>query len=125
MPGGATKRDASPGFTSSNPTQAQMRSNKLATQPDHILALASSEARVFLTEDKDFGQIAYRGGHQTAGVVLIRFPAGVRSALGQAILAVVNELGKRITAAFTVVQPGRARVSRRSVPDQGRKSTDK
>jgi len=36
-----------------------------------VLALALSEARVLLTEDKDFGLLAYAGGRETAGVVLI------------------------------------------------------
>ena len=74
--------------------------------------MARSEARVVLTEDKDFGLLAYAGGHETAGVLLIRFPAGVRSALGQAIIDVVAELGDRIVGAFVVVEPGRARLSR-------------
>lgn len=30
-----------------------------------VLALARSEARVLLTEDKDFGLLAYAGGHET------------------------------------------------------------
>lgn len=42
-----------------------------------VLALARSESRVLLTEDKDFGLLTYAGGQETAGVVLIRFPAGV------------------------------------------------
>lgn len=79
-----------------------------------VLALASSEARALLTEDKDFGLLAYAGGHETAGVVLIRFPAGVRSSLGQAVVSVVTELGDRISGAFVVVEPGRARLSRPS-----------
>ena len=32
-----------------------------------VLALARSEARVLLTEDKDFGLLAYAGGRETAG----------------------------------------------------------
>jgi predicted nuclease of predicted toxin-antitoxin system len=90
-----------------------------------VLALARSEGRVLVTEDKDFGLLAYAGGHQTAGVVLIRFPSRVRSALGQAIVDVVTELGDRLAKAFVVVEPGRARVSRPNVRDAGRKLTDK
>jgi predicted nuclease of predicted toxin-antitoxin system len=77
-----------------------------------VLALARSEARVLLTEDKDFGLLAYAGGHETAGVVLIRFPSDVRSGLGDAAMSVVAELGERIRGAFVVIEPGRARVSR-------------
>ena len=40
---------------------------------DHIVAaLADSESRVLLTEDKDFGQLAYASGHSTSGVVPVR-----------------------------------------------------
>lgn len=75
-----------------------------------VLARARSEHRV--TEDKDFGLLAYAGGHQTAGVILIRFPGDARSSLGDAVVRVVAELGERIAAAFVVIEPGRARVSR-------------
>jgi predicted nuclease of predicted toxin-antitoxin system len=81
-------------------------------EDDVVLALARSEARVLLTEDKDFGLLAYAGGRETAGVVLIRFPAGVRSSLGQALIDLAAELGERMVGAFVVVQPGRARISR-------------
>lgn len=77
-----------------------------------VLALARSEQRVLLTEDKDFGLLAYAGGKETAGVILIRFPGNARSSLGQAMVSVIAELGGRITGAFVVVEPGRARVSR-------------
>ena len=77
-----------------------------------VLARARSEARVLLTEDKDFGLLTYAGGQETAGVILIRFPSNARSALGESVVSVVAELGDRITGAFVVIEPGRARVSR-------------
>lgn len=80
---------------------------------DHIVAaLAASESRVLLTEDKDFGQLAYATGHTTSGVVLIRYPARARSALAAAIVAVVAEFGDRFIGSFVVVEPGRARLGR-------------
>lgn len=77
-----------------------------------VLDLARSEARVLLTEDKDFGLLAYAGGHQTAGVLLIRYPNDARRNLGEAVSSVVAELGERMKQAFVVLEPGRARVSR-------------
>jgi len=77
-----------------------------------VLARAHSEKRVLLTEDKDFGLLAYAAGQETAGVILIRFPGDARSSLGEAVLSVVAELGDRIAGAFVVIEPGRARVSR-------------
>ena len=81
-----------------------------------VLAMARTDGRVLVSEDKDFGLLVYAGGHDTAGVILIRFPAGVRSALGQAVVDVVNELGERLVGAFVVLEPGRARISRPTRP---------
>lgn len=83
-----------------------------ATKDDTVLHLARSERRILLSEDKDFGLLAYAGGQQTAGVVLIRFPADARSQLGQAVVNVVAELGERLAGTFVVVEPGRARISK-------------
>ena len=87
------------------------------TEDEVVLTLARSEARVLLAEDKDFGLLAYAGGHETAGVVLIRYPSNARSSLGQAVVNVVTELGDRISGAFVVVEPGRARLSRPRVEE--------
>jgi predicted nuclease of predicted toxin-antitoxin system len=81
-------------------------------EDEHVLALARAEQRVLLTEDKDFGLLTYAGGQESAGVVLIRFPVGARSSLGQSIVDVVTELRDRLGQAFVVVEPGRARVSK-------------
>ena len=88
-----------------------------------VLALARSESRILLTEDKDFGLLTFGSGQEAAGVVLIRFPAGVRSALGQAIVDIVRELGHRTAGAFVVAEPGRARISRPN--NEKRKPPDK
>ena len=86
-------------------------------EDEPVLTLARSERRVLIAEDKDFGLLAYAGGHETSGVVLIRFPADARSALGQTIVDVVTELGDRLVGAFVVVEPGRVRVSRPWIPE--------
>ena len=81
-----------------------------------VLALARSESRVLLTEDKDFGLLAYGGGQDAFGVILIRYPAQARRSLGSDVVRAVAELGDRIAGAFIVFEPGRARVSRRRFP---------
>jgi predicted nuclease of predicted toxin-antitoxin system len=80
---------------------------------EFVLALAGSEGRVLLTEDKDFGLLAHARPHDTGGVVLIRFPSQFRSSLGKAIVEFVAETGDRLAGAFAVLEPGRARISRR------------
>lgn len=87
---------------------------KPAAKDDAVLSLARSENRILLTEDKDFGLLAYAGGQQTAGVILIRFPANARKQLGQHVVSVVAEIGERFSGAFVVLEPGRARISRPS-----------
>jgi len=77
-----------------------------------VLALARADVRTLLTEDKDFGLLAYAIVRETAGVILIRFPAGARKSLGQAVVDCVTALGERIEGAFIVLEPGRARLSR-------------
>jgi len=77
-----------------------------------VIALAHSESRVLLTEDKDFGQLAYSGQQRTGGIVLIRYPSASRNLLGRAVVEVVGELGDRLIGAFAVIEPGRARLSR-------------
>ena len=81
-------------------------------EDDVVLGVARSEGRILLTEDKDFGQLAYAGGHETSGVVLMRYPSSARSSLGLAVVSLVAELGDRLSGAFVVLEPGRARVSR-------------
>ena len=85
---------------------------KRGAEDETVLAMARSESRVLLTEDKDFGLLAYAGGHHSAGVILIRFPSDARSSLGQAVVNVVGEFGDRLSQAFVVIEPGRARLSK-------------
>lgn len=77
-----------------------------------VFAIARDEARVLLTEDKDFGLLAYAVVRDTAGVVLIRYPGHARSRLGGDVVEFVAKMGERITGAFVVLEPGRARLSR-------------
>ena len=75
------------------------------------MRMAREQGRVLLTEDKDFGWYVYAAGEGGLGVVLIRFPAGARSLLGNAVVEAVRSLGERLLRSFTVVEPGRVRVS--------------
>jgi hypothetical protein len=85
-----------------------------------VFHLAGTRAFNFLgpVQDDVDGCRGRLGGQETAGVILIRFPAGVRNALGQAIVDVVNELGDRISGGFVVVEPGRARLSRPKIAER-------
>src|ERR1035441_8417909 len=43
-----------------------------------VMELALAESRILLTEDKDFGWLAFVAHAESPGVILIRFPASTR-----------------------------------------------
>lgn len=85
---------------------------------EQVIALSVEHERVLLTEDKDFGQLVFAANRKTAGVILIRFPAGARETLGARIVETVKREENRLAGAFVVLQPGRTRVTRLPESDQ-------
>ena len=77
-----------------------------------VIALAVEDNRILVTEDTDFGQLVYARGHQSSGVILIRFPGSTRASLSELVRTLVDETGERLNGAFVVMQPGRTRISR-------------
>src|ERR1039457_143470 len=51
-----------------------------------VVELALAESRILLTEDKDFGWLAFVAHAESPGVILIRFPASARALLPPAVL---------------------------------------
>jgi len=78
---------------------------------NRVMEAALASGRILLTEDKDFGQLVYANGQASRGVILIRFPSQTRSHLGEQVATAVDQLGSRLLGAFTVIQPGRVRLS--------------
>lgn len=76
-----------------------------------VIEFALRERRILLTEDKDFGQLVFAAGRKSVGVVLIRFPARARSAVGARMLELVREHVDRLVGSFVVLQPKRIRIS--------------
>ena len=86
----------------------------IAGAPDRdVIALAATEGRVLLTEDKDFGWLFFASGEHSTGVVLVRYPASARSGLGRAVVSLVEEHGQQLADAFVVLEPGQVRLSNR------------
>jgi len=76
-----------------------------------VIAQASLENRILLTEDKDFGQLVFASQADSTGVILIRYPGNMRKSLQEAVVKLVREQGNDIRNAFVVMQPGYIRVS--------------
>jgi uracil-DNA glycosylase/predicted nuclease of predicted toxin-antitoxin system len=77
-----------------------------------VIDSALAEGRVLLTEDKDFGRLVYVEGRPSPGVILIRFSAGLRSRLPEAVVDLVQERGDQLSESFAVIGPRRVRISR-------------
>jgi predicted nuclease of predicted toxin-antitoxin system len=83
------------------------------TDDGEVIVLAAREQRVLLTEDKDFGWLAFVRGAEHEGVILMRFPGSERQTLAGSVTALVEEHGEELRGSFTVLQPGQARITRR------------
>jgi predicted nuclease of predicted toxin-antitoxin system len=78
---------------------------------DLVLSLAGAEGAVLVTSDKDFGELVFRERRATGGVLLLRL-ADVSPRLAADIAsAALRDHGHEIPGAFTVVTPGRVRIS--------------
>ncbi|HKM66803.1 MAG TPA: DUF5615 family PIN-like protein [Candidatus Acidoferrum sp.] len=80
---------------------------------EEVLNRAVNAKRVLITEDRDFGELVYARGRSSTGVILVRFPSRVRRAKPATVVEAVAKLGTRLQDSFTVVEPGRVRVSSR------------
>lgn len=78
-----------------------------------VLERALNEKRVLITEDRDFGELVYARGLSSAGIILVRFPSSVRRIKPATVSEAVSKLGLRLRDTFTVVEPGRVRMSSR------------
>jgi predicted nuclease of predicted toxin-antitoxin system len=76
-----------------------------------LMELAYSESRILVTEDKDFGWLAFVAHMSCTGVILIRFPAAARHTLAKSVTRLVEDFGNRLTGVFVVLRPGSARFS--------------
>ena len=84
-----------------------------ATDP-RVLELARTEARVLLTNDKDFAELCFLRREATAGIVLLRLPTARSAEKGERLLAVIQRFGVELEGWFTVITPKAIR--RRRLP---------
>ena len=74
-----------------------------------VIESAVRQQRIFVTEDRDFGQLVYAAGRPACGVILLRFPSSARAGLPEAVVNLVADHGEKLRERFVVVQPGRIR----------------
>jgi predicted nuclease of predicted toxin-antitoxin system len=77
-----------------------------------VIEMAVREDRVFITEDRDFGQLVYSAGKPARGVILLRFPSTARATLAATVVDFVTQHGAQLAESFVVIRPGQIRLAR-------------
>ena len=87
-----------------------------AATDEVLLRKANAESRLLLTSDKDFGELVYRLGRATEGVLLVRLSGLPATLKARLVVAVVTSRSIELSGAFSVLSPGQLRVRRRGAP---------
>jgi predicted nuclease of predicted toxin-antitoxin system len=74
-----------------------------------VIALAQIEGRLLLTDDKDFGDIAFRKARQVPGIVLLRIGPERRSLQWAQLEPAIAEFGEGLYGRYTVIEESRFR----------------
>jgi predicted nuclease of predicted toxin-antitoxin system len=77
-----------------------------------ILARAAESNSLLLTADKDFGELIFRQGRASGGILLIRLAGLSADAKAEATVAALAMHGQEMGKAFAVVTPGVVRIRR-------------
>ncbi|CAJ0889225.1 hypothetical protein AMST5_03945 [freshwater sediment metagenome] len=75
-----------------------------------VLEIALEHARILLTVDKDFGELAWNSGlPASCGVILFRLPTPAATSISATLCARIEERNDWV-GHFSVVEPGRVRM---------------
>ncbi len=77
---------------------------------DEILTRAVADARIVVTNDKDFGDLVYRSGQAHHGILLLRPSDEDPSARVRLVRTVLAQYADRLPDAFTVATDGKMRI---------------
>jgi predicted nuclease of predicted toxin-antitoxin system len=89
-------------------------SSVAATSPgasdNDVLATASSEDRILITEDRDFGELVVRQRLRARGVVLLELDRLSNAAEAELVTAVLSANANKLVGKLVVIEPGRVRI---------------
>ncbi|MCS6304734.1 MAG: DUF5615 family PIN-like protein [Nitrospira sp.] len=77
-----------------------------------VLALARDQGALLVTADKDFGELIFRQGRATHGVMLIRLNGLSADAKSEIVNTALKEHEPHLAKAFAVLTPDHLRVRR-------------
>ncbi|MCS7275128.1 MAG: DUF5615 family PIN-like protein [Candidatus Bipolaricaulota bacterium] len=77
---------------------------------DAILALANQENRIFITNDKDFGEMAFRQRRVRTGILLLRFRRDEAEWKAQRLVRFLEQYRQPLDKKFVVLGDTRVRI---------------
>jgi predicted nuclease of predicted toxin-antitoxin system len=80
---------------------------------DEVLREANVRGAVLVTADKDFGELVFRLGQLSTGILLIRLHDLTTQDRASLVAAVVLDHGAELTGAFSVLSPTKLRIRKR------------
>jgi predicted nuclease of predicted toxin-antitoxin system len=78
---------------------------------------AREDARLLLTEDKDFGELVFRSTQAVPGLVLLRLDAASRMLKWIRLKAAIEQFGERLFGRYLVIEEARFRSRALRTPD--------
>ncbi len=85
-----------------------------AASDAEVMTRARAEARMLLTEDKDFGDLVFRRAQSIPGVVLLRIDPAMHELKRVRLDAAISRFGENLLGRYTVI--GEARFRARALP---------
>ena len=79
---------------------------------DVVLKQSRETSSLLITADKDFGELVFRQGQATTGVLLLRLAGLTSPAKGAIVSAAIQDHGSELGGAFSVLSHGGLRIRR-------------
>lgn len=70
---------------------------------DEVLDMANAQGALLLTSDKDFGELVYRQGRLTSGVILIRLAGLSPIRKAEIVGSAIGQHSEELSSAFIVL----------------------
>lgn len=77
---------------------------------DEVLSMANESEAILLTADRDFGDLVFRQGRITEGIVLVRLSGLPSTKKAELVSEIINQHARELLQAFSVITPGSLRI---------------
>lgn len=89
---------------------ASIAETRPGASDDDVLSTTGADARILITEDRDFGEMVIRQHYKVRGVMLLELDRLTNAMEADAVAEVVGAHAERLAGNLVVVEPGRIRI---------------